>query len=421
MNAVGSVPVYFPYAGARPALRAPARPVRRAATTSTAPPALAYVRSRLLEYYDRTASGQDASPQADIDRIDRQQDFIKKLGRIAVERTTRRPDDRPRPRRPDDPEPHRRHRLRPRRVQPARAGVHGAVRGTTAGPTFETLPWERGNSAGSFLAVKQPEADAVLAVLRGEAPIPTTTTAPPATDSSSGSTAAPAAVRPSDVRVKVLNGSGVQDAAGNTSQALQQKGFVPGGADNDPRGTIDRSEIRYASSRPRQGPAPADLRAGRGAGARLLALGYRRRPGRSAGTSRASPASTATTGAPAPTATTLSPEAACQSARGGPPDVGISPPCASRMGRLLRPVRDLARAREPVRGHRRGARRTAASRPGREDPAGRRARRRAGTARWRQLPHHRVGHACVRRQRERRRRVRHSRRPQHRGAALRHA
>ena len=60
--------------------------------------------------------------------------------------------------------------------------------GSSGGPTFETLPWKMGDSVGSFLVVKQPDAEAVLAVLRGTAPIPTTTTAPPtAGGSGSGS------------------------------------------------------------------------------------------------------------------------------------------------------------------------------------------------------------------------------------------
>ena len=170
-----------------------------------------------------------------------------------------------------------------------------------------------GDSVGSFLTVKQPEADAVLAVLRGQAPIPTTTTAAPGGEAGSGSggTTAPS-VKPSDVRVLVRNGSGVQNAAGNTSQALAGKGFVGGGAENDPRGTIDKTEIRYATS----DLAKAQLLATYVPDAQLvpdsslsgtdvvLALGKSFR-GLGSG-------ATATTGAPAPTPTTLSPEAACQ-------------------------------------------------------------------------------------------------------------
>ena len=178
VNAVGSVPVYFPYP-ARDQLSGLGPTPAAGCYHLDGAPALAYVRSRHLEYFI-DGKWRDASPQADIDRIARQQDFIKKLGRIAVAQDRQRPDDRARPRRQDDPEPHRRHRLRPSRVQPAGAGVPRALGTRRGGPTFETLPWKMGDSVGSFLTVKQPEADAVLAVLRGQAPIPTTTTAPPA-------------------------------------------------------------------------------------------------------------------------------------------------------------------------------------------------------------------------------------------------
>jgi hypothetical protein len=115
-----------------------------------------------------------------------------------------------------------------------------------------------------------------------------------------------------DVRVKVLNASGVQGAAGTTSQSLTALGFVSGGADNDPRGSIDHSEVRYAPS----DLAKAQLVASHVADAQLvedstlsgtdvvLVLGKSFH-------GLTSP-SAATTGAPAPTSTTLSPEAACQ-------------------------------------------------------------------------------------------------------------
>ena len=127
----------------------------------------------------------------------------------------------------------------------------------------------------------------------------------------SAGTTAPS-VQASDVRVLVRNGSGVQNAAGNTSQALAGKGFVPGGAENDPRGTIDQDRDPVRHVRPGQGPAARHLRARRPAGADstlsgtdvVLALG-KNFSGLGSG-------ATATTGAPAATPTTLSPEAACQ-------------------------------------------------------------------------------------------------------------
>jgi hypothetical protein len=96
------------------------------------------------------------------------------------------------------------------------------------------------------LLVKQPDADAVFAILKGAAPSPTPTSAAaaPADGSGAAGSAAPA-VRPVDVRVLVLNGSGVQGAAGEASQALTSLGFPSGGIGNDSRGTVAKSEIRY--------------------------------------------------------------------------------------------------------------------------------------------------------------------------------
>jgi hypothetical protein len=165
-----------------------------------------------------------------------------------------------------------------------------------------------GNSAGSFLLVKQPEADAMLAILRGQAPIPTPTSAP-AGDGGTGATT-PTGVRPVDVRVWVRNASGVDGAAGNTSQKLTQLGFVQGNADDDPRGMVDHSEVRYASG----DRAKAELVRSYVPGAELqedttlsgtdvvLVLGK----------NFEGVGATATTAAPAAPTTTLSPEAACQ-------------------------------------------------------------------------------------------------------------
>jgi LCP family protein required for cell wall assembly len=243
VNAVGSVPVWIPQqmrdqlSGLKPF------PFGPGCYHLDGPTALAYVRSRSPEYYEN-GTWVDASGRADLDRIERQQDFIKRLGRVAVRQAT------------DDPTiaPDLADNLIPNLTadqgfdrdsfnELVRAFM-GLSEGTDGGPIFETLPWEA-RSGGSYLVEKQPEADAVLAVLRGEAPIPTTTTAGPGTTNDGGSTSG---VRPVDVRVLVRNGSGVNGAAGNTAQELQQKGFVNGGAQDDPRGLIDHTEIRYAPS-----------------------------------------------------------------------------------------------------------------------------------------------------------------------------
>jgi LCP family protein required for cell wall assembly len=304
VNAVGSVPVWIPQqmrdtvSGLKPFAYGPGCYALDGAT------ALAYVRSRSPEFYEN-GRWVDGTGRADLDRIERQQDFIKRLGRVAVRTTT------------DDPAiaPGIADNLIPNLTADQsfdRESFNELVRafmglseGNDAGPIFETLPWEARNG-GSYLVEKQPEADAVLAVLRGEAPIPTTTTAGPDTSGGGGSTPA---VRPVDVRVLVRNGSGVTGAAGNTSQQLQQQGFVGGGAQDDPRGLIDRTEIRYAPS----DLAKAQLVQTLVPGAPLvpdstlsgtdivLALG---KDFKGLG-------STATTAAPEATPTTVSPEAAC--------------------------------------------------------------------------------------------------------------
>ena len=307
VNAVGSVPVWIPQqmrdqlSGLQPFPYGPGCYHLDGATS------LAYVRARHLEYYEN-GEWVDASGRSDIDRIARQQDFIKRLGRIAVQKAT------------DDPTiaPEIADHLIPNLTADQsfdRGSFNELVRafmglseGTDSGPVFETLPWDRATRSGQDVLVeKQPEADSVLAVLRGEAPIPTTTTAAPATTSGGGGSTP--AVRPVDVRVVVRNGSGVQGAAGTTAQDLQQKGFVNGGAENDPRGTVDHSEIRYASS----DLAKAQLVQSVVPGAQLVEDSTL--PGTDIvlvlGKDFHGLGTTATTGAPQATTTTVSPEAAC--------------------------------------------------------------------------------------------------------------
>ena len=200
-------------------------------------------------------------------------------------------------------------------VQPARARVPRALATRHGGPTFTTLPWKMGDAVGSFLTVKQPDADQVLAILRGEAPIP---------DHDHGRARL---VRPAPARVRRHHGAGraasrragagaqrlrgAERAAGNTAQAFAGKGFV-GRHGNDSRGTIDKTEIRYATSDRAKAPllatyvpdaqlVPDTSLSGTDV---VLVVGKSFR-GLGSG-------ATATTGAPAPTPTTLSPEAACQ-------------------------------------------------------------------------------------------------------------
>jgi len=234
--------------------------------------ALQWVRARNIQILDPVKGTLDRddglrwSPldaTADIGRIKRQQDFVKKLGRIAVQRTL------------DDPfiAPDIVDALLPNLHADRgfdRSALNALVRSFMglasggAGLEFETLPWsDPGKPVGgqSVILVKHPDADAVFARLRGEV-----VTEPAPSTSTPTASAAPVVIRPSDVRVRVLNGSGVTGAAGDADQALSNRGFVSGGVGNSTGGTVAKSEIRY---RP-EDAAKAQLVAGLVAGADLV-------------------------------------------------------------------------------------------------------------------------------------------------------
>jgi LCP family protein required for cell wall assembly len=209
--------------------------------------ALQYVRSRDILILDPKGRYDPDTKQrwspldatADIGRIKRQQDFVKKLGRLAVERTK------------DDPfiAPDIVDALVPNLHADAgfdRAALNALVRSFMGlssdgnGLQFETLPWDGPKTRGgqSVLLAKQPEADTVFARLRGEVvsePASTPTTAP----------ASATPVRTSDVRVRVLNASGISGAAADADQALSNRGFVSGGIGNWSGAAVTKSQIRY--------------------------------------------------------------------------------------------------------------------------------------------------------------------------------
>jgi polyisoprenyl-teichoic acid--peptidoglycan teichoic acid transferase len=305
VNAVGSVPVYFPYpardqySGLGPTLVAGCYHL-------DGPSALAYVRARHLEYYEN-GRWVASDPLSDLDRIQRQQNFIKKLGAIAVRQTLSDPFLAPGlvdhiiPNLTADPGFDR------AAFNQLVQAFKGLAQGT-GGPIFTTLPWGGPTTRGggqSVLLVKHPDADAVLAVLRGQAPIPSPTTTPTSTNVA---TASP--VSPANVRVAVFNGSGVQGAAGTASNAFNHLGFATGSVRNNPAGLVQHSEVRYAPS----AEAKAQLVARYITGAQLVTD-----PTLSntdivvvIGKNFTGVATTTTTSPPAaPTSANLSPEAAC--------------------------------------------------------------------------------------------------------------
>ena len=168
-------------------------------------------------------------PRADIDRITRQQDFIRKLASQASAARVRTPstaieianavvakltvDDKLSK---DDI-------LRLvktfRNVDPTQTGALEML----------TLPWRESTTQSGRLVPKQPDADQLIARLKAFG------------DSSAPSTAT---VQPADVTVQVLNGSDKNGAAGESLAKLQENGFAPGGVGNTP--LTDSTTIRYA-------------------------------------------------------------------------------------------------------------------------------------------------------------------------------
>jgi polyisoprenyl-teichoic acid--peptidoglycan teichoic acid transferase len=193
--------------------------------------ALAYVRARNMEeYYDGRwqPAGQDAP---DLHRIERQQTFMRRLAAEAFRRSVTSPltantiADETIPKLKADESLNRddiNKLIRSfRRVDPNDPNSLEMV-------TLPTVP-ATNSRLGSTLQAKQPDADAVLTRLR-ELGSPRTQQLGP---------------QPSEIRVRVFNGSGREGLASGTAGALQQQGFVNVGVGNQPR--RNATEVHYRS------------------------------------------------------------------------------------------------------------------------------------------------------------------------------
>jgi LCP family protein required for cell wall assembly len=193
--------------------------------------ALAWVRSRHLRYLNSQTGRLEEDPRADIGRIERQQDFIRRLAGSVVEESLGNP-------------------LKGRDI------VHEVVdnlrvdRGFDTRAAFDLVQAFRSvntddTSALEFVTFPSTEGNA-----GGQAVLfPDKTNAAPLLDRiRSFDTGTPApAVEPSEVRVKVLNGSGRAGIAEETMAGLVNAGFVKGGTGNDERGRVTVTEVRYAN------------------------------------------------------------------------------------------------------------------------------------------------------------------------------
>jgi LCP family protein required for cell wall assembly len=225
VSAIGGVKMYIPYPerDKKTGLNIPDPGCK----TLSGDQALAYVRSRYFEYKETGRWKSD--PTGDIGRIQRQQDFIRRVMQQAIRSGARNP-------------------VRASHLADVALGelkvddqlstseVFKLVRTfrsfDPASVEMVTIPTESAPfsaAIGSALRVKMPDAQQVFAKLRGQ-----TLTG----DSSS--------VVLSSVRVQVLNGSGVQNQATDTLSKLQQVGFTPAGSGDAPNYRFGTTKIRYA-------------------------------------------------------------------------------------------------------------------------------------------------------------------------------
>ena len=192
--------------------------------------ALNYVRSRGMEQY---IDGRwQTDPRGDLGRIDRQQTFMKRLATEGFRKSVNSPStaldiaDETIPKLKADQalnsDDIKKLITSFRRVDPNDPNSLQMV-------TLPTVPGANNSRIGATLEPKEPDAEAVLARLRQFGPAPAQQNGP----------------KPSEVRVRVFNGSGQNGLASKTGTELQQQGFVTAGVGNQPR--VTATQIHYRS------------------------------------------------------------------------------------------------------------------------------------------------------------------------------
>lgn len=232
VDAIGSVPIFFP---------TPARDAKTGLDVKlggcahlSGDQALAYVRSRYYEWYDVEQAQWRSDPTSDFGRIRRQQYFMRSIAKAAIDKGGR--------------NPLKAYRLLDEVVRhlvkdPALglsdlqaltntfSNVDPAVVEMTTVPTVRAF---HGGADAQDLV--QDEAEVIFERLRSFGPPEEALDEEP-----------PPGLEPSDVRVRVENGSGVPGVARDTLDAFVSEGF----AGVDPPADADRldygvTEIRYA-------------------------------------------------------------------------------------------------------------------------------------------------------------------------------
>jgi LCP family protein required for cell wall assembly len=226
VDTIGAVPVYIPWvvrdelSGLRPFMYGPGCYPLDGATS------LAWVRSRHLEIYE-DGVWKDASPRADLDRIGRQQQFIRKLAGLAIQKSL------------DDPF------LGVRLAEDvlqyvtadqslSRDDVNALLRAFKTvdvnDPTsvrFETLPVDPDPDNPNVTLVPSADAEQVIEQLR----------------TFGDNTPPPATVQPAQVKVRVDDNTGTNIGQSVVSK-LSELGFRATGGTSTAR-TVDITELRY--------------------------------------------------------------------------------------------------------------------------------------------------------------------------------
>ena len=230
VDAVDGVPVYFP-AAARD-MNSGLRVDHPGCIVLDGSQALAYARARHYQYMENGRWRTD--PTGDINRMARQQNFIRRALKRSIAKGVR--------------NPVKLNELL--NVATDNVKVDSELSNNDIfrlGRRFRavepdtvqtlTLPTRIGNVGGASVLFLDDAADEVLRVFRDGTP--------PGGES----------VLPSEVRVRVLNGTGVPGQAGQVSEILTQVGFNNAGAGDAERSDFERTTIRYAPGK----EAQADL------------------------------------------------------------------------------------------------------------------------------------------------------------------
>jgi LCP family protein required for cell wall assembly len=238
VKAIGNVPVYFPYSARDD--KTGLFVFNSGCVRLDGPASLSYVRSRHLEYYSNSkGTWLSADASADLGRIKRQQDFIRRLAGLAVAKSLN--------------DPLTANEIADRVLENltiddslTRDDIFALIDAfRTINPDdssalqFETFPWKNGPSQNgqSVLFPRDTDDDVSpgwhsfvdrLKDFSGKQDVGATPVSAPA-----------------DVTLKVLNGTGTDGNAAAALNEFKTLGFATKGSANDPRGVVAQTEVRY--------------------------------------------------------------------------------------------------------------------------------------------------------------------------------